>query len=124
MSAPAKFLFDLDFAETNRPPKTISLADHASRVAEAEAEAYRKGFSAAEQQAAADNARHAAAALSQIGALLTRLAGGLRGVESRLEAEAVEVAVADRARALRRDRGAGVGMLPPPDGVAARGGPH
>ncbi len=94
MSAPAKFLFDVDFAEANRAPKSISLAEHATRVAEAEAEAYRKGFAAAEQQAATDNARHSAVALAQIGALLKEMAGGLRGVEHRLEAEAVEVAVA------------------------------
>ena len=94
MSAPAKFLFDVDFAETNRPAKTISLVDHATRIAEAEAEAYRKGFTAAEQQAATDNARHMAVALTQVGALMTQMASGLRGIESRLEAEAVEVAVA------------------------------
>src|SRR4051812_46890664 len=94
MSAPAKFLFDIDFAETNRPPKTIPVAEHATKLAEAEAEAYRKGFTAAEQQAATDNARHTAIALGQISAVLTQMAGGLRGVEHRLEAEAVEVAVA------------------------------
>ena len=97
-AAPAKFLFDVDFAETNRPAKTISLADHATRLAEAEAEAYRKGFAAAEQQAAVDNARHTTIALAQIGAVMTQMAGGLRGVEHRLEAEAVEVAVAVAAK--------------------------
>ncbi len=94
MNAPAKFMFDIDFAETSRPPKTMPLADHAAKIAEAEAEGYRKGFAAAEQQAATDNARRAATALTQIGAVMTQMAAGLRGVEHRLEAEAVEVAVA------------------------------
>jgi flagellar assembly protein FliH len=94
MSAPAKFLFDLDFAATHRPPTTISLVEHADRMAEAEAEAYRKGFAAAEQQAATDNARQVAIALSQIGAVLTQMAGRLYAVEALLETEAVEVAFA------------------------------
>jgi flagellar assembly protein FliH len=94
MNAPAKFMFDVDFAASNRPPKTIALAEHTTKIAEAEAEAYRKGFAAAEQQAATDNARQVAIALSQIGAVLTQIGGKLRAVEARLEAETVEVAVA------------------------------
>ena len=94
MGASAKFLFDVDFAEASRQPKPIPVAEHAARIAEAEAEGYRKGFTAAEQQAATDNARYTANALAQVGAHLTQIAACLSGVEHRLEAEAVEVAVA------------------------------
>ncbi|MGE3148289.1 MAG: FliH/SctL family protein [Pseudorhodoplanes sp.] len=94
MNAPAKFLFDVDFAAASRTPKPIPVAEHENRLAEAEAEGYRKGYSAAEQQAAADNARHSALALAQIGAALNEMTQRLKGVEARLEAEAVEVAVA------------------------------
>ena len=55
MSAPARFLFDIDF-DAPKPTNTISLADHQSRIAEAETEGYRKGFAAGQQEACGERA--------------------------------------------------------------------
>jgi flagellar assembly protein FliH len=97
MSAPAKFLFDVDFgasADTRPAEPTITLAEHALRLAEAEAQAYRNGTAAAQAQAASDAERSAGAALNRVAMALEGLRAGLSSVEGRLEGEAVEVAVA------------------------------
>jgi flagellar assembly protein FliH len=97
MSAPAKFLFDVDFgASTDTRPAepTITLAEHALRLAEAEAQAYRNGVAAAQAQAASDAERSVGAALNRAAGALESLRSGLSSVEGRLEGEAVEVAVA------------------------------
>jgi len=90
MRSPAKFLFDNDFAAGDRGKSAVTLAEHAAKLAEAEAAAYRNGYSAA----AADAEQRAAAALERIAASLQILAGGLATVEARLESETVEVAMA------------------------------
>src|SRR5215468_650727 len=90
-SAPAKFMFDNDFAAGGRGSKpTISLADHAEKVAQAEAAARARGFAEAGREAE----QRAAVALERIAALLQGLDRSLAAVQARLEAEAVEVAVA------------------------------
>ncbi len=57
MKAPAKFLCDVYFANSGDSGShaTITRADHALKLAEAEIAAYRNGFAAAEAQAKADN---------------------------------------------------------------------
>lgn len=94
MGAPAKYLFDVDFAATGKPPTAISLADHAAKLAEAETSAYRNGFTAGEAEASASHARRVAEALEGVSHTLEKLAGHLAAIEGRWEAEAVEVAVA------------------------------
>jgi len=97
MTARAKFLFDLDFgagAAAERAHQTISVAAHEAALAQTQASAYRDGFAAAETQAIADAQRRSAAALEAIAAAIGRLSQGLDAIEARLEAEAVEVAVA------------------------------
>jgi flagellar assembly protein FliH len=97
MTARAKFLFDLDFGAGEAAEKarqTVALADHEAALVEARAAAYGEGFAAAGAQAIADAQRRSAAALESIAAAIDRLARGLGAVEARLEAEAVEVAVA------------------------------
>jgi flagellar assembly protein FliH len=90
MSAPAKFLFDDDFGRADgRQPGAGRVA-----VAEAEARGYRAGFAAAAAEAAVDTERRTASALARTAASLETLAQGLKAIEGRLEAEAVEVAVA------------------------------
>ncbi len=95
MSAAQKFLFDTDFSpkamERDRP---VTAADHALKLAEAESKGFADGFAAAEKERVAEAQRRSAAAFEQIADGLNRLAGGLAGVEDRLEAEAVEVAAA------------------------------
>jgi flagellar assembly protein FliH len=92
MKATAKYLFDEDFASGEKP--TITLLEHERRRADAESQAYRKGFTAGEQQAQQEAAQRIAAALTVIGDGLGRLDGALATIETRLETEAVEVAVA------------------------------
>jgi flagellar assembly protein FliH len=92
MSAPAKFLFDNDFGRADgRQP--FAGADQKA-LAEAEARGYRNGFAAARAEGAADTERRMTSALSRTAASLEALAQGLKAIEGRLEAEAVEVAVA------------------------------
>ena len=90
MRSPAKYLFDVDFAAAERNKSSVALAEHAARLTEAEAAGYRNGFAAAQAEAA----QRAAAALERIAAALAELKRGLAAVETRLETEAVEVAVA------------------------------
>jgi hypothetical protein len=58
MAAPAKFLFDMDFAapDKTRAP-AITPAEIAEKVAHAEAQAYRAGFDAAQREAKAESDR-------------------------------------------------------------------
>jgi flagellar assembly protein FliH len=92
MKATAKYLFDEDFASGEKP--TITMVEHDRRRADAEAQAYRNGFSAGEVKAQNEAAQRAAVALGVIADGLERLHRALSGIEARLENEAVEVAVA------------------------------
>jgi flagellar assembly protein FliH len=95
MSAPAKFLFDADFgAGRGRHADLKSNAAFAAAVAEAETRGYRLGHAAGRAESAAESERRLATAFEQVAQGLELLAHGLRTVESRLEAEAVEVATA------------------------------
>jgi flagellar assembly protein FliH len=92
MKATAKYMFDEDFSTGARP--TMTLVEHERRRADAESQAYRKGFAAGEAKAQADTAERVAAALAVIADGMDRLNRGLTGIEGRLETEAVDVAVA------------------------------
>jgi flagellar assembly protein FliH len=92
MAAKAKFLFDEDFASGEKP--TITLVEHERRRLDAESQAYRKGFAAAEAQAHSKAEQQIASALGLIADATERLNRGLQEIEVRLETEAVEVAVA------------------------------
>ena len=92
MKANAKYLFDEDFSSGGKP--TITLVEADRRRADAESVAYRKGFTAGEQQAQADAAERTAAALGLIADGMERLERALAGIEAKLETEAVHVAVA------------------------------
>src|SRR5580704_5108317 len=97
MSAPAKFLFDVDFASgTNRKSggATIALAEHAIKLAEAEASARRQGYADAQTDAKLEADRRIADALERIAVNLGKANEALQAIETRLECEAVEVAVA------------------------------
>jgi flagellar assembly protein FliH len=96
MTARAKYLFDVDFGAGAAPQKTntLSLEAHEAAIKEARTQGFREGFSAAQAEARADAARTTATALERIAAGVTVLGPILRDIEGRLEAEAVEVAVA------------------------------
>ena len=95
MAAPAKFLFDTDFGAPDkareRPATTLEIAQ---KVAAAEARAYRDGFDAGQREAKAESDRRAALALEEIGITIKGIASRFSGIETRMETEAVDVAVA------------------------------
>ena len=92
--APAKFMFDNDFAATSQAKPTLTPAEHAAKVAEAEAAAYRNGYETAAAAARASTEERTTTVLERIAGNLTEFGRGLAEVEARLETEAVEVAVA------------------------------
>jgi flagellar assembly protein FliH len=95
MAAPAKFLFDMDFSAPDRTrERPATAAEIAQKIATAEARAYRDGFDAAQREAKAESDRRAALALEEIGIALKRIVSGFSGIETRMETEAVDVAVA------------------------------
>ncbi|MEO6842664.1 MAG: FliH/SctL family protein [Bradyrhizobium sp.] len=95
MAAPAKFLFDTDFAAPDKArEKPATPAEIAQKVAEAEARAYRDGYDAAQREAKAESDRRAALALEEIGVAIKGIASRFAGIETRMETEAVDVAVA------------------------------
>ena len=93
MSAPVKFLFEDDFAagQASRGAKRmIPAVAHEAALAQSEADGYRKGMAAAEARIEG----RATAACERIAQAVATMAQELAGIEARLEAEAVEVAVA------------------------------
>jgi flagellar assembly protein FliH len=95
MAAPAKFLFDMDFSAPDRTRERPATASEiAQKIASAEARAYRDGFDAAQREAKAESDRRAALALEEIGIALKTIAIRFSGIETRMETEAVDVAVA------------------------------
>ena len=95
MGAPAKFLFDMDFSAPEKCRERAATASEiAQQIAAAEARAYRDGFDAAMREARAESDRRAALALEEIGIALGGIATRFSGIETRMETEAVDVAVA------------------------------
>src|ERR1700745_146327 len=95
MAAPAKFLFDTDFAAPDKArEKPATPAEIAQKIAAAEARAYRDGYEAAQREAKAESDRRAALALEEIGIAIKGIASRFSGIETRMETEAVDVAVA------------------------------
>ena len=94
MAAPAKFMFDVDFSAPDKSREKSSPAEVAQKVAAAEAKAYRDGFDAGQREAKAESDRRSALALEEIKIAMQGIAARFAGVESRMETEAVDVAVA------------------------------
>jgi flagellar assembly protein FliH len=95
MGAPAKFLFDMDFSAPEKGrERAATPTEIAQQIASAEARAYRDGFDAAMREAKAESDRRAALALEEIGIALRGIATRFSGIETRMETEAVDVAVA------------------------------
>ena len=93
MAAPAKFLFDTDFAAPDKSRERPTPAEVAQKIAAAEARAYRDGFDAGQREAKAESDRRSALALEEIKIAMQGIAARFAGVESRMETEAVDVAV-------------------------------
>ncbi|MDU6248123.1 MAG: FliH/SctL family protein [Paeniclostridium sordellii] len=95
MAQPAKFLFDTDFSAPEKTrERATTAAEIAQKVAAAEAAAYRNGDEAAQREAKVEADRRVAAALEQINIHLQGIAARYAGIETRMETEAVDVAVA------------------------------
>src|ERR1700752_5332052 len=94
MRTTAKYLFDMDFGGGTDAKPTMTLAEHTAKLEEAEATGYRNGIAVAEAQALADSGRLTALAMERLASAFATLHQALRPVEAKLEAEAVEVAVA------------------------------
>jgi flagellar assembly protein FliH len=95
MAQPAKFLFDTDFSAPDKArERTVTDAEIAERIADAEARAYRAGYEAAQHEARVESDRRSALALEEIGIAIKGIATRFSGIEARMETEAVDVAVA------------------------------
>ena len=94
MAAPAKFLFDMDFSAPDKRERQASPSEIAQRIASAEARAYRDGYEAGQREAKAESDRRTALALEEIAIALQGIAASFSGVATRMETEAVDVAVA------------------------------
>jgi len=95
MVAPAKFLFDVDFAAPDKGrEKAPTPAEIAQKIADAEARAYRAGYDAAQHEAKVESDRRAALAMEEISLSIRGIATRFSGIETRMETEAVDVAVA------------------------------
>jgi flagellar assembly protein FliH len=95
MGAPAKFLFDTDFSAPDKSrERPVTPAEIAQKIAAAEARAYRDGYDAGQREARAASDRRTALALEEISIAIQGIATRFSGIETRMETEAVDVAVA------------------------------
>jgi flagellar assembly protein FliH len=94
MNARAKFLFDADFGPVKAAPPKITPEEHQAAIAAAEQRGHQRGLAAAEAQARTEAERRTALAYERVAGEIAGLAGQMQAIESRLEAEAVDVAVA------------------------------
>ena len=95
MAAPAKFLFDTDFSAPNKMrERAATPSEIAQKIASAEARAYRDGYDAALREAKVESDRRSSLALEEIGIAIKGIAARFSGIETRMETEAVDVAVA------------------------------
>jgi flagellar assembly protein FliH len=94
MAAPAKFLFDVDFAAGSQREPTVTLTEHATKLADAEDSARQRGYADGQHDAEVEIGRRIASTLERIASGIEAASGALKAIEARLECEAVEVAVA------------------------------
>lgn len=94
MAAPAKFLFDNDFAAPDKSHERPTQAEMVQKIAAAESKAYRDGYDAGQREAKAESDRRSALALEEIKIAMQGIAARFAGIERRMETEAVDVAVA------------------------------
>jgi len=85
MAAPAKFLFDTNFAAPDKSRERPTQAEVAQRIAAAEAKAYRDGYDAGQREAKAESDRRTALALEEIKIAMQGIAARFAGVERRME---------------------------------------
>ena len=90
-AAPAKFMFENDFAPGAGERKSLmTLDDHAAKLKAAEAAAFARGVA----QGSAEAEQRSLAIIERIAAAMSALDQHLDAVEAKFETEAIEVAVA------------------------------
>ena len=94
MAAPAKFLFDMDFSAPDKRERAATPSEIAQKIAAAEARAYRHGYDAAIREARVESDRRSALAMEEIGIAMKGIAARYGTIETRMETEAVDVAIA------------------------------
>ena len=94
MAAPAKFLFDMDFSAPDKRERAATPSEIAQKIAAAEARAYRDGYDAALREARVESDRRSALAMEEIGIAMKGIAARYGTIETRMETEAVDVAIA------------------------------
>lgn len=96
VAAPVKYLFETEFGqEAKRAAEPrIAVSEHQQLLAQARQEGYAAGLAAGEAKAMASIERQRALALGQLGDRLSVAAAALSDLEGRLEAEAIDIAVA------------------------------
>jgi flagellar assembly protein FliH len=88
-------MFEQDFAPgASQAEKAVAAAEHALKLADAEQQGFRNGFEAAEREGHSVAARRTAAAFVQVAGSIERFSRSIVAAEQRIEAEAVELAVA------------------------------
>jgi flagellar assembly protein FliH len=93
-AAPAKFLFENDFAPGGVPKQLMPIDDHVAKLKAAEAAAFARGVEQGAREARAEAEQRSGIMLDRITAAMATLGKQLDAVEAKLETEAVEVAVA------------------------------
>ncbi|NJL08284.1 MAG: flagellar assembly protein FliH [Methylacidiphilales bacterium] len=94
-AAKARFLFDTDFgAPKPEVEPHVSQADHEAALADAEARGFARGRAEAAAEQIADAEIRIAQGLDHVAGEVDRLLAALQAIETRLESEAVDVAVA------------------------------
>jgi DNA-binding protein Fis len=105
MSAPTKFLFDVDFTSDPERQSAVAPAEYATKRADADAEtaAHRRDCAEGKVEAAAGVERRIAAALDRIASGLAAAGTSLKTIEARLECEVVEALVGRTVAEVERD---------------------
>jgi len=95
-SRPVKFLFDDEFGDGRSRGSRVRLtaAEHAAAMKEADAEGHRRGFAEGSAEALAKIEQRTALAAEKVAQAMGEISAELKTLEARLEAEAVEVALA------------------------------
>jgi DNA-binding NtrC family response regulator len=96
MSAPTKFLFDVDFTSGLKRQSTVTPAGHATKLAEAAAHRRRHAAGKAEE-------RRIAAAVDRIASGVAAAGTALKTIEVRLECEVVGALVGHTVAEVERD---------------------
>jgi flagellar assembly protein FliH len=85
----------MDFSAPDKGrERPATAAEIAQKIASAEAHAYRDGYDAGQREAKAESDRRTALALEEIGIGIQAIKARFCGIETRMETEAVDVAVA------------------------------